>query len=369
MTDTMHEVYLHGSLGQKYGTEPITIFARDLVDVINGLACNVGKEIKLELLIGSWHIGVGKPKVEGEPSEEDTLLTDDTIRADIADQEIHIYPRIEGAITLAAIGSALSAIGLTAAGGGVSGIASALAGSLAIVVIDTAITLGVAIGLSAIVQAISTSSPKMDYNSAEVDRNASLLYNGVVNITEQGGPVPLLYGKHMIGSTVISAAMVSDELGLTENQLAPTDSNFALPISLSWAGVGATLTNILNGLNITKTAAIGAFGGAVLSLNLEDSTTYKVTVAAEALYDIASGDFHTYDDITIDAIDGVTELGQAYLIPASYNAETYVLVWPTFTFTTLASQVTPVLRIYPTLSSPPGTERFVTVVKIEKVNV
>lgn len=376
MNDTMHEVYLHGGLGEKYTTDPITVFARDLPDVINGLACRFGKGFKTEILSGSWHIGIGKPEVEGKPSESDRLLTDDTTDSDIADEEVHIYPRVEGEIAIiGGIGAGLSSVGGAISGLGAAliapgGIGGAITGGTGIgaTLINTGLILAATTALSAVVQAIST-SPKMDYDNAEVDRNASLLYNGVVNIVEQGGAVPLLYGKHMIGSTVISAAMVSDELGLSDNDLTPTDSNFALPVSTNWSGVGATLTTQYKRLDITKTANAGEFGGAVLTLQLEEATKYKVSAKTLLEYDFEANGYHYYDDVVIDALDGATELGKAQLLPALGYIQAQVEGYPTFTFTTLQSQVNPTLRIYPAISSAAGTLRKIEILKIERVHV
>jgi len=47
-----------------------------------------------------------------------------------------------------------------------------------------------------------------------VDQEASFLFNGPVNVIEQGGPVPLAYGICMVGSVVISAGISVEEVDI-----------------------------------------------------------------------------------------------------------------------------------------------------------
>ena len=37
--DKEYHVYLHGLLGETYGTEPITLYAKNLRDLVRGLCC------------------------------------------------------------------------------------------------------------------------------------------------------------------------------------------------------------------------------------------------------------------------------------------------------------------------------------------
>ncbi|NID06662.1 tail assembly protein [Luteibacter jiangsuensis] len=71
-----------------------------------------------------------------------------------------------------------------------------------------AIKLGVAMVAGGVVQMLSP-QPKMGKGSADSANNqASYIFNGPVNVTAQGAPVPILYGGPMeIGSVVASAGI------------------------------------------------------------------------------------------------------------------------------------------------------------------
>lgn len=378
--DTRHEVYLHGYLGDTYGREPIVIYSTDLIDTIKGLTCNLGKEFLREIKSGSWHIVKGKPLQEGDvPSEDDKLLTENELTLTLHQEELHIYPRVEGAVTLAAIGSIAGALGastgtVTAIGtlGGTLGATTAVAaGSTAGILVNTALVLASTAALSAVVSAVS-SSPAMDYDNAEVDRAPSFLYNGTVNVVEQGGAVPLVYGKHLTGSTVISANMVSHELGAIANELPIEDTNFLLPLSGNWSGDGATLTIVsydkpvyipgsgisyypISVLEVVKTANL-VYGGAVLTTSLEADTEYKVTV--EVIGNLG-------DKINLQGRDGVTQLGYKGITLSTTVLESAFI---SVTYKTLAAQVNPTILIYPDEAAPSGRVLKIISIKAERVH-
>jgi predicted phage tail protein len=49
-------------------------------------------------------------------------------------------------------------------------------------------------------------------NRAAVEDRPSFLFNGVVNNTTQGVPVPLVFGRHLVGSTVILAGINAEDI-------------------------------------------------------------------------------------------------------------------------------------------------------------
>lgn len=76
---------------------------------------------------------------------------------------------------------------------------------------------GLKLALSGMAQ-ILTPTPKIgdttsDYSTRErADERPSFIFNGAVNTTEQGGPVPVVYGRMVVGSTVISGGIVSEQI-------------------------------------------------------------------------------------------------------------------------------------------------------------
>lgn len=62
---------------------------------------------------------------------------------------------------------------------------------------------GLTMALTGVSQMLSP-QPKA---STPADANPSYLFSGPANAVEQGGPVPLIYGRMRVGSTVISSAI------------------------------------------------------------------------------------------------------------------------------------------------------------------
>jgi len=103
-----------------------------------------------------------------------------------------------GGILTTVMGAALVVVGLAISGwsfGTLSPLGAALAST------------GIAMVAGGIVQLLSP-QPKLNKSADSSDNQASYVFNGPVNTTAQGGPVPVLYGGPMeIGSAVISAGI------------------------------------------------------------------------------------------------------------------------------------------------------------------
>jgi len=69
---------------------------------------------------------------------------------------------------------------------------------------------GVALMLGGIAQLISPQPKKTDQNVRE--DGTSYFFDGPVNTTQQGVPVPLIYGRVLVGSHAISAKVTVDQL-------------------------------------------------------------------------------------------------------------------------------------------------------------
>jgi predicted phage tail protein len=70
----------------------------------------------------------------------------------------------------------------------------------------------VAIGMIAggVIQLL-TPQPKASKNKDRPDNAASYVFNGAVNTQAQGNPVPLLYGRMIVGSAVVSAGINAED--------------------------------------------------------------------------------------------------------------------------------------------------------------
>ncbi len=70
--------------------------------------------------------------------------------------------------------------------------------------------IGVAMVLGGVAQAL-TPTPRGLGTADSANNGASYRFNGPVNTTAQGNPVPLLYGEMIVGSATISAAIVAED--------------------------------------------------------------------------------------------------------------------------------------------------------------
>jgi predicted phage tail protein len=63
------------------------------------------------------------------------------------------------------------------------------------------------------VSALLYKPPNMNNNltAAEVEQNKGFYFNGPINLSKQGSPVPLAYGKVMTGSVIIHAGVTTVE--------------------------------------------------------------------------------------------------------------------------------------------------------------
>jgi predicted phage tail protein len=223
MKDICYTVHLHGNLGNLYGKAPIKLYGKSLQDIMQGLFANYGDKFKNLIRKNAWHITRGKRKTtEDMPVSEDTFMTSDEIHFALFTEEVHIFPAIQGAggkggmsmilgalLIVVAVFMWWNPVGWAAAAGAV-GITTTAA---AVSATAWSIAISGAMMLAGGVMSMMASSPKVgDYTKAEVDRSPSFIFNGAVNTVEQGGAIPLVYGRHLTGSIVISAGLYTDQI-------------------------------------------------------------------------------------------------------------------------------------------------------------
>jgi len=142
------------------------------------------------------------------------VLTDDTttpVPLDVSEltmqlgqaTNIHLVPETEGAgFEIATIMAAIAA------------------GSYATALYYIAVNIAIAVVVGVIISALSP-TPDMSGGSARSDERPSFLFNGPVNVVEQGYPVPLVYGTHMTGSIIISAGVEVEDIPYEAEQEDP----------------------------------------------------------------------------------------------------------------------------------------------------
>ena len=70
------------------------------------------------------------------------------------------------------------------------------------------------IGAALIIGGIASMLVRSPAKTPQQNTEASYLFNGAVNNTAQGGPVPLGYGRMIVGSVVVSSSIVTQEYAL-----------------------------------------------------------------------------------------------------------------------------------------------------------
>lgn len=142
-------------------------------------------------------------------------------------EEVHIVPAIEGAGI-----EIIATAGLTG---------WALVGAYAVNIMASML---LSMALGAIFQALAPSPSTTAGSANQVAENSSFLFNGAINVTQQGGPCPLVYGDFLVGSIVVSTEVSVDQLLTTPAQAIEPPSSTAppqpgTPPSVPWQWTGA----------------------------------------------------------------------------------------------------------------------------------
>ena len=200
----MKTVTLHGSLAD-FGTS-FELNVPNVAMATRALIANLGEKFEQAIRNGRFHVIYGdlncdKPQDIGE---EELLLG-------TSKKEIHIIPVVEGS----------------------SGAFRVIVG-IVMVVVGTFVPgmqwmtpMGWSMIIGGIAQML-TPTPKATQQS-NVAQNASFIFNGAVNTTSQGGPIPLVYGRFKTGSVVISAGLETAEIVTSDLNGVPNDGEVATP--------------------------------------------------------------------------------------------------------------------------------------------
>lgn len=190
----LRKVMLYGDLGKKYGRTH-NLAVKSPAEAIRALEANYsGFEQALRDLDKK---GLGVRIVVADKGINEL----DDIHAPSAGM-IKIIPAVMGA-RKSGVGQIFSAIVIAVAsyytGGALGSAGYAGAGSA---VANAGYGMALSMALGGVAQLI-TGTPK----TTETDKNASTVFNGAVNVSAQGNPVPIGYGRRIVGSAVISAGI------------------------------------------------------------------------------------------------------------------------------------------------------------------
>lgn len=201
----MITVHFHGSL-KPFG-EQFTLEARSPAEVVRALTLQI-PGLAEAIRAGNWHI------LRGRLDEQDDV-DEEALEIEFGTQtEMHMMPAIEGANSGALsviVGVVLIAVGVFFPPS--AAIGAAMIGG------------GIGMALGGIVM-MTTQPPPAAMNRESVDERASFLFDGTTNSTTQGPAIPRGYGKCLVGSSVISASVVAEQLLDGANEL---NSNSGFP--------------------------------------------------------------------------------------------------------------------------------------------
>jgi predicted phage tail protein len=226
----MKKIVLRGELGKKFGR--VHVYELNTpAEAIRALSANYEGFHKELSEAGERGIGymvhVGK-----DPMQSLDEIGNPTGRL----EEISITPVLQGAgggvgKIFAGIGLIAAAILLGPAGAGFLGLGAGFTGAGMAVVSSAVGYIGTSLILGGTAQLLSpsisdtpgsfgTTSPSRarardsftPENNEIADNRASYIFNGAVNLTAQGNPVPILYGRMRVGSVVISAGLSVEDI-------------------------------------------------------------------------------------------------------------------------------------------------------------
>ena len=205
----MRTFVLHGAMRKKYGKQ----YEMDCTNIPSGIR---GIDAQVEGFRQDLIGGRFKIVVDGK------VFTAAQVQMELGDKkEIHITPVLEGSggWGKAIIGAVIIGFAIVASGGtlaaplaGMTGTAFSLGG--AAVTWGTVAQIGAAVALSGVAQILSPAPMTGNPLDAAAER-PSFIFNGTTNVSEQGGPMPVLYGRFRIGSVVGSVDISTEQVSAT----------------------------------------------------------------------------------------------------------------------------------------------------------
>jgi len=187
----LRNIYLSGALGKKFGKKH-TLDVESIGETIRAFKANFGAEFNNYIRDKYYSIHHGEDLKTAETFDKKEQLSMTFEKGDF-----YIVPRIEGAksgFVPVFIGAVLITAGIVAnvyfPGNPIS---------------PYLISAGIGMMLGGVAMLL-TPVPTVE-NYGEMEDKKSFIYSGPVNSTEQGHPIPLVYGRAIVGSTVIQAEM------------------------------------------------------------------------------------------------------------------------------------------------------------------
>jgi predicted phage tail protein len=197
----MLTVLLYGHLGRRFGRRH-RYDVRSPAEAVRALCATIpGFRVYLaEHSAPGYRVLVGK-----DARDLDTLAMP-------ANEAIKIVPVTAGAgkgLGSVILGAALIGFGVMTGGAGL-GLGAAWEAGGTVFAGYLAANIGLSLVLGGVAQMLAP-QPKTPGTSDRPENKPSYAFDGAVNTAAQGNPVPVCYGRLIVGSQVISAGMVAEE--------------------------------------------------------------------------------------------------------------------------------------------------------------
>lgn len=183
-------VILHGHLAEKYGSR-FDLAAESVAEAISLLRASFSTFAD-DVIGHEYHIWVGESNIGS-----------DELANPVQGQEIHIIPVIRGAGGNASVWQIVLGIVLV-----VVGVLTAEFGGGFLVEVGIGLIIGGVISMIFAPSARSLTFAGLERGASK----ASYRFSGALNVSRQGNPVPVLYGRAVIGSQVIATSISSKDL-------------------------------------------------------------------------------------------------------------------------------------------------------------
>lgn len=201
----MRQIKLHGELGKRFGTD-WTLDIRNPGEAIRAIQAN--KPGFVPHMLESEKSGVGYRVIVG-----DTDIQAEAIPQPFGREVLHIVPVVAGAksggLGMIILGAALIVVTAGFATPFVAGAAAGTFGAMSIASIG--LNIGIGLILSGVAQMLVKTPKPADIGSGP-NPLESYYFNGPNNTGSQGSPVPIGYGRMLVGSIPISSSISSQNI-------------------------------------------------------------------------------------------------------------------------------------------------------------
>lgn len=179
-------IKLHRELRDELGYEE---FQLD-VDNAQELVCGLKSQVP-----GFKEYSFKNPHMAVVP-EGDSKIKKMNMKTSFGDSHtIHVMPTVEGAFDPITIGVALGFTGITA------------------FVVGLVVNVVISMVVSSVAQSLA-SKPNTNAGNSPAEKTPSFMFNQPINVTSQGGAVPIAYGTCLLGSTVIAADLRTVDIAI-----------------------------------------------------------------------------------------------------------------------------------------------------------